>query len=74
MIFNQTEKQEKEYLQQVITTIHDTINTTSTSVKEHIDTLQEYKIKVIRDGEILFYTGRSGLKSSDLFIFPLKYV
>lgn len=39
MIFNQTEKQEKEYLQQVITTIHDTINTTSTSVKEHIDTL-----------------------------------
>ena len=43
MIFNQTEKQEKEYLQQVITTIHDTINTTSTSVKEHIDTLQEYK-------------------------------
>ncbi len=33
----------KEYLQQVITTIHDTINTTSTSVKEHIDTLQEYK-------------------------------
>ena len=36
MIFNQTEKQEKEYLQQVITTIHDTINTTSTSVKEHI--------------------------------------
>ena len=43
MIFNQTEKQEKEYLQQVITTIHDTINTTTTSVKEHIDTLQEYK-------------------------------
>lgn len=43
MIFNQTEKQEKEYLQQVITTINDTINTTSTSVKEHIDTLQEYK-------------------------------
>ena len=36
MIFNQTEKQEKEYLQQVITTIHDTINTTTTSVKEHI--------------------------------------
>ena len=33
-----------------------------------------YLIKVIRDGEILFYTGRSGLKSSDLFIFPLKYV
>lgn len=43
MIFNQTEKQEKEYLQQVIATINDTINTTSTSVKEHINTLQEYK-------------------------------
>lgn len=43
MIFNQTEKQEKEHLQQVIDTINDTINTTSTSVKEHIDTLQEYK-------------------------------
>ena len=44
MIFNQTEKQEKEYLQQVITIINDTINTTSTSVKEHIDTLQGTKI------------------------------
>ena len=43
MVFNKTEEQEKEYLQQVITTIHDTINTTSTSVKEYIDTLQEYK-------------------------------
>ncbi len=44
MIFNQTEKQEKEYLQQVITTIHDTINTHQYfNVKEHIDTLQEYK-------------------------------
>lgn len=44
MIFNQTEKQEKEYLQQVITTIHDTINTTSTSVKEHIDTCRNTRI------------------------------
>lgn len=43
MIFNQTEKQEKEYLQQVIATINETINSTGTSVKEHIDTLQEYK-------------------------------
>lgn len=43
MIFNQTEKQEKKYLQQVIGIINDTINTTSTSVKEHVDTLQEYK-------------------------------
>lgn len=43
MAFNQTEKQEKEYLQQVIGIINDTITTTGTSVKEHIHTLQEYK-------------------------------
>lgn len=46
MIFNQTEKQEKEYLQQVITIINDTINTTSTSVKEHIDTLPYRSTKI----------------------------
>lgn len=43
MIFNQTEKQEKEYLRQVIETINATIDNTDKSVKEHIDTLQEYK-------------------------------
>lgn len=43
MIFNETEEQEREYLQQVLNTIHDTINSTDKSVKEHIDTLQEYK-------------------------------
>ena len=44
MIFNQTEKQEKEYLQQVITTLSMIrLTPTTTSVKEHIDTLQEYK-------------------------------
>lgn len=43
MIFNQTEKQEKEYLRQVIETINVTIDSTDKSVKEHIDTLQEYK-------------------------------
>lgn len=43
MIFNRTEKQEKEYLQQVISIINDTINSTDKSVKEHVDTLQEYK-------------------------------
>ena len=43
MIFNGTEEQEKEYLQQVIDIINDTINSTDKSVKEHIDTLQEYK-------------------------------
>lgn len=43
MTFNQTEKQEKEYLQRVIGIIHDTINHTDSSVKEHVETLQEYK-------------------------------
>lgn len=43
MIFNRTEKQEKEYLQQVISIINATINSTDKSVKEHVDTLQEYK-------------------------------
>lgn len=43
MTFNQTEKQEKEYLQQVIGIINDTINYTDSSVKEHVETLQEYK-------------------------------
>lgn len=43
MIFNRTEKQEKEYLKQVISIINATINSTDKSVKEHVDTLQEYK-------------------------------
>ena len=40
MIFNETEEQEKAYLQQVLNIINDTINSTDKSVKEHIDTLQ----------------------------------
>lgn len=43
MIFNETEKQEKEYLRHIIDTIRAAIDNTDTSVKEHIDTLQEYK-------------------------------
>lgn len=43
MIFNETEKQEREYLQQVITLLKKAINHTDTSVKEHVDTLAEYK-------------------------------
>ena len=43
MIFNGTEEQEKEYLQQVIDIINDTINSTDKSVKEHVDTLQDRK-------------------------------
>ncbi len=43
MDFNKTEEQEKEYLRQLIGIINDTINNTDKSVKEHVDTLQEYK-------------------------------
>lgn len=43
MVFNKTEKQEKTYLQQVIDSLKSTINNTDTSVKDHVDTLQEYK-------------------------------
>ena len=43
MVFNKTKEQEKEYLRQIINTINDSINNTNKSVKEHVDTLQEYK-------------------------------
>jgi len=43
MVFNKTEKQEKAYLQQVIDLIKQTMNRVDVSVKEHVDTLQEYK-------------------------------
>jgi len=43
MTLNQTEQQEKKYLQQVISIIYDMIHNTDTSVKEHVETLQEYK-------------------------------
>lgn len=43
MTLYQTEQQEKVHLQQVISIINDTIHNTDTSVKEHVETLQEYK-------------------------------
>ena len=43
MAFNQTEKQEKEYLRQIISRLQNSINNTDVSVKEHVDTLAEYK-------------------------------
>ena len=46
MVFNKTEEQEKEYLRQIINTINDSINNTDKSVKEHVDTLQEYKVGI----------------------------
>lgn len=63
MVFNKTEEQEKEYLQEIINTLNDVINNTSVSVKEHVDTLQEYKEylwsnKDIDPHEIQFYEGK----------------
>ena len=43
MAFNQTEKQEKEYLKQIISFLKKVIGNTDTSVKDHVDTLAEYK-------------------------------
>ena len=43
MAFNKTEKQEREYLQQIINLLRKNINNTDVSVKEHVDTLAEYK-------------------------------
>ena len=43
MAFNQTEKQEKEYLKQIISFLKKVIGNTDASVKDHVDTLSEYK-------------------------------
>lgn len=43
MVFNQTEKQERNYLQQIITRLKRIISHTDVSVKDHVDTLAEYK-------------------------------
>ena len=43
MAFNQTEKQEKEYLKQIISFLKKVIGNTDASMKDHVDTLAEYK-------------------------------
>ena len=43
MAFNQTEKQEKEYLKQIISFLKKVIGNTDAAVKDHVDTLAEYK-------------------------------
>ena len=43
MVFNQTEKQERSYLQQIIVRLKQIISHTNVSVKDHVDTLAEYK-------------------------------
>ena len=43
MAFNQTEKQEKEYLKQIISFLKKVIGNTDASVKDHVDTWQNTK-------------------------------
>ena len=43
MVFNQTEKQERSYLQQIINRLKQIISHTDVSVKDHVDVLAEYK-------------------------------
>lgn len=43
MAFNQTEEQERGYLQQIIGLLKKFIGNTDVSVKDHVDTLAEYK-------------------------------
>lgn len=43
MVFNKTEKQEKAYLQQILTLLKRAISETSLSVEKQVQTLQEYK-------------------------------
>lgn len=43
MVFNKSEKQEREYLRQIVDIVKSTINNTDVSVSEHVETLKEYK-------------------------------
>ncbi|NCB96890.1 MAG: helicase [Bacteroidia bacterium] len=43
MIFNKTQEQEREYLQHVITIVKSVVESADLSVREHVDTLKEYK-------------------------------
>jgi len=43
MIFNKSEKQERDYLQRIIHVLKSSIENTDVTVKEHVDTLDEYK-------------------------------
>ena len=40
MVFNQTEKQERSYLQQIINRLKQIISHTDVSVKDHVDTVK----------------------------------
>ena len=54
MAFNQTEKQEKEYLKQIISFLKKVIGNTDASVKDHVDTLAEYKDYILKSATKLF--------------------
>ncbi len=43
MVFNKSEKQEREYLRQILNIVKSTIDNTDVSVSEHVETLKEYK-------------------------------
>ena len=43
MVFNQTEKQERSYLQQIIVRLKQIISHTNVSVKDHVDHWQSTK-------------------------------
>lgn len=52
MVFNETEPQERAYLQQVLRRIRNAIRTADASVKEHVDTLQEHKAYIWSNKDI----------------------
>ena len=43
MVFNKSEKQEREYLRHILDIVKSTINNADVSVSEHVETLKEYK-------------------------------
>lgn len=63
MAFNQTEKQEKEYLKQIISFLKKVIGNTDASVKDHVDTLAEYKDYIWSNKDIDPHEIRSMRKS-----------
>lgn len=70
MAFNQTEKQEKEYLKQIISFLKKVIGNTDASVKDHVDTLAEYKDYIWSNKDIDSHEIRS-MRESILNYFAL---
>ena len=70
MAFNQTEKQEKEYLKQIISFLKKVIGNTDASVKDHVDTLAEYKDYIWSNKDIDPHEIRS-MRESILYHFAM---